>query len=546
MDGAEGSLPAGFAALGDFVYFAASGAEGRELWRADEAGEGASLFVDLREGLDSSEPDMLTERAGKLYFVADDGVNGRELWMTDGSVAGTAMVTDLREGPEGAAPTQLVAFKDHLYFVADDGLSGPELWRTDGTAEGTELFDEIQAGPDGSAPDWLTVAGGQLFFVADDGVDGRELWRTEGMLPGTRRVRDIAVGAADAAIADLAAIGRTLYFVADDGVNGLEPWLTDGTQAATRLATDVVTGAPGSAPSSPVILGRNVYVAANSETGGRQLLRLGLTEPPSVALVPTILTYTEDADPLVLYPSATLTDDNEEFRHGSITVRVWEGKSSDHRIGLLVDETVGVEGDQVLVDGIAVATVTGSGVGLEHLVITMNDSEDALRSAAETLIRHLTFATVDQAPTGVVKVGVLVGDGMGGLSDPASRSILLAAENDPPVGDDVEIETLEDTPLEVDLTSLAEDADGDVLTVKFLDVQGGVVELFVAGELFEGTVTSLETGDVVARFTAPQDAHEDNGSPFSFRLVYSDGESDVSLTVTVVVTAIDDPPVTTD
>ena len=77
------SNPDGFTICDDIVFFSASGANGRELWRTDATDGGTFEVYDIkRDG--SSNPEWLTDVEGTLFFAANDGSHGTELWKTDG------------------------------------------------------------------------------------------------------------------------------------------------------------------------------------------------------------------------------------------------------------------------------------------------------------------------------------------------------------------------------------------------------------------------------------------------------------------------------
>jgi trimeric autotransporter adhesin len=78
------SNPFEITGMGDFAFFAATGAAGRELWKSD--GSTATMVEDaipgggINPGSASSSPASLSNVNGTLFFVADDGTNGVELW----------------------------------------------------------------------------------------------------------------------------------------------------------------------------------------------------------------------------------------------------------------------------------------------------------------------------------------------------------------------------------------------------------------------------------------------------------------------------------
>src|SRR5436853_4546420 len=117
-----------------------------------------------------SEPQHLTNVAGRMFFSADDGANGRELWRSDGTPAGTAMVKDIAPGAASSTPRALTPVAGVLFFTANDGVDGYELWRSDGTADGTRMVRDIKKGPAGSLPRDIVNVRGHAFLSAQDGT----------------------------------------------------------------------------------------------------------------------------------------------------------------------------------------------------------------------------------------------------------------------------------------------------------------------------------------------------------------------------------------
>ncbi|MEO0687491.1 MAG: ELWxxDGT repeat protein, partial [Cyanobacteria bacterium J06649_11] len=162
-----------------------------ELWKSDGTDAGTVLVKDINPN-DSSNPDLLADVGGTLFFSAEDGTSGRELWKSDGTEAGTVLIKDINPGSSSSiSPTPFTPptsnsgnkFADvsgTFYFIADDGTNGNELWKSDGTNSGTILVKDIISGSGGSDPSNLTNVNGTLFFTVNDGSNGTELWKSDG------------------------------------------------------------------------------------------------------------------------------------------------------------------------------------------------------------------------------------------------------------------------------------------------------------------------------------------------------------------------------
>ncbi|MEM7203261.1 MAG: ELWxxDGT repeat protein [Planctomycetota bacterium] len=225
-----------------WVYFSAwSPALGRELWRTDGTSSNTELVVDLRPGTQSglfTHDIFAVDASGAVYFAGDDG-RRRGLFRTDGTATGTVLATpsmwvDLPGGHSA------IAVGADVYFWGDDGVTGVELWKTDGTPGGTTQVANIN--PSGGAHDFrepmhMRVVGGLLFFRADDGTNGVELWCTDGTAAGTRMVADLNP-AGDATPREFYELGGRLLFAAQaTGTGNPKWWITDaGATTATRVS----------------------------------------------------------------------------------------------------------------------------------------------------------------------------------------------------------------------------------------------------------------------------------------------------------------------
>jgi ELWxxDGT repeat protein len=180
-----------------YVFVSADGANGNELWVADEEFGERHLLKDIKPGAASSDPTELTQLgAGKAVFVADDGIYGRELWITDGTGPGTRMLRDIGTGDGTFGPTNLVPTGDgRVFFTANDGAHGSELWVSDGTMEGTQRLTDGVLGATGSSPDAVMGLGNGKWLFTALGADGaRDLWVTDGTAGGTTVIRAVEAG----------------------------------------------------------------------------------------------------------------------------------------------------------------------------------------------------------------------------------------------------------------------------------------------------------------------------------------------------------------
>jgi ELWxxDGT repeat protein len=127
--------PAEIVAVGDRVFFHANGGPGTgvEVWTSDGTEEGTHIVEDIRPGGEGSNPGLLTDVEGTLYFAADDGTTGYELWRSNAAGTDAERLTDLNTGGSSLfrAPDEalFVPLDGALYFGADDVTHGYELWR---------------------------------------------------------------------------------------------------------------------------------------------------------------------------------------------------------------------------------------------------------------------------------------------------------------------------------------------------------------------------------------------------------------------------------
>lgn len=310
----DSSNPSWLAAMGGFVYFAASTPTiGEELWRSDGTVAGTTLVRDIAQGSASSSPQHLTPANGRLYFSAWDPLGGRELWSSDGTGTET-FEHDVNPGPGGSDPSEIVFFDDSVYFVAyapDRRLfalmppfGGPfELNGTDDPSSLAVMGDYLyflDAGPSftrrlsriprGSFPSpevadstshqeggALTAALGTLYFRASDGVVD-SLWQFDGVGPSARVITATSNLASGSSFpAGGVNVQGTVFFAATQNATGRELWKTDGTEAGTLLVKDLNT-LGDSSPTALVGFQNQVFFAADDGAQGRELWKSDGTE----------------------------------------------------------------------------------------------------------------------------------------------------------------------------------------------------------------------------------------------------------------------------
>jgi ELWxxDGT repeat protein len=115
---------------GTGTYFTGIGqGAGAELWRTNGTAPGTHLFRDINPGPADSGPAGFASLGNLMFFGAVDGRGGAEPWVSEGTALGTIRAGDVRPGPDGSYPRELTAVGKTLFFRADDGSTGDELWK---------------------------------------------------------------------------------------------------------------------------------------------------------------------------------------------------------------------------------------------------------------------------------------------------------------------------------------------------------------------------------------------------------------------------------
>ena len=147
--------------------------------------------------------------------------------------------------------------------------------------------------------------------------------------------------------------------------------------------------------------------------------------------------YMENASPVLLSPTATVTDsDSPDFDTGTLTVGLTVNASADDRLAILAvgdgAGQVNVVGATVRYSGVDVGTFTGGSDGSTPLVVTFNAAADA--TAVEAVLQNVTYENISDAPGTTRGFDVTVTDGVGsGGSATDNESLSITPVNDSPL-----------------------------------------------------------------------------------------------------------------
>lgn len=156
--------------------------------------------------------------------------------------------------------------------------------------------------------------------------------------------------------------------------------------------------------------------------------------PPVIGSFGDDLEFTENGPAQLIAPLATVTDANSpDFAFGSLNVRFESGGEAGDRLAIRNTATVMRQGGSVLVNGVDVGVWNG---GVDGVALTVNFNAQSNASVAQEILRAVTYVHTSESPSATTRVlGVQISDGDGGLSDLATKQILVTPVNDAPVID---------------------------------------------------------------------------------------------------------------
>lgn len=224
---------------GNLVFNANDGVNGNEPWVSDGTESGTIMLLDLSTASSGSSPYQYTNFGGKVVFSANfynsvtfgSTVYGYELVFTDGTSTGTT-VLDVTPGYFTSNPVILGQAGGLLYFTATTGTNSSVqgIYSTDGTNV-TRLAD-INSGAT-----MLAWGATKAYFKVSDAAHGDELWAADLVNSSFALVKDILPGSGAALGSTTASntfmVGGKLAFNAYTSATQSAFFLSDGTAAGT-------------------------------------------------------------------------------------------------------------------------------------------------------------------------------------------------------------------------------------------------------------------------------------------------------------------------
>lgn len=161
--------------------------------------------------------------------------------------------------------------------------------------------------------------------------------------------------------------------------------------------------------------------------------------PPTLGDIPTDVAYTEQADPVLLGPAATLGDAQLDGFNGgagnydgaTLTIALGEGKSTADSLTVAPANGLSLVGNSLQKDGIAIASVTVAD-GVMSIAFSSAAGSIPTSVDVQNTLRQITYANSSDVPVDRVEVTIRLAD-QRGLSVERQTSIAISAVNDTPV-----------------------------------------------------------------------------------------------------------------
>jgi Ca2+-binding RTX toxin-like protein len=167
-----------------------------------------------------------------------------------------------------------------------------------------------------------------------------------------------------------------------------------------------------------------------------QVINSGFTAP-SISFSGSTSSYTENATPVFIGNSATVTDDFNDFDTGTLTIRIIGGNTPGDRLSIKNQGNgagqIGLDGKIINFGGSRIGNFKG-GINTEDLVIAF-ETANATSAAVQALLNNIIYSNVAEnlPTTGNRTVQVVLKDGDGLSSNTVTRNINVIGQNDAPL-----------------------------------------------------------------------------------------------------------------
>jgi VCBS repeat-containing protein len=200
------------------------------------------------------------------------------------------------------------------------------------------------------------------------------------------------------------------------------------------------------------------YTLAGGTSAAVSITLTGTNDAPAISVTAEPLSYTEDAEPLLLSPTALVTDpDTGDWGGGSLTVAFAGGSATrDDLLSLAGGGELGVEDGAIFWEGALIGSVSG---GSEGAPLIVSFIAGANVGAVQAVLRAVAYSSLSQNSDGAARTLIFtLADGDGGSST-AQAALSIAPVDDAPAAQDDEAEAGEDGETAVDAAA-NDDIDG--------------------------------------------------------------------------------------
>ncbi|MBK9337538.1 MAG: hypothetical protein IPM98_13590 [Lewinellaceae bacterium] len=176
----------------------------------------------------------------RIIYANTTSEHGRELWISGSSPDQTQMLVDIRPGIQSSNPTDFATVDSIAFFHAQDTSGNYRLWRTDGTTTGTyAISPPYSVIPSISDSRFMRTVGNYVYYVIPKSEYHNELWKSDGSITGTFKVADVP-GTPWSTYPGALSLNGKYLIILNDGEKWLEWWVSDGTPEGTKMLKEAV------------------------------------------------------------------------------------------------------------------------------------------------------------------------------------------------------------------------------------------------------------------------------------------------------------------